>query len=73
MSYVVPDSDLKTAVDSYTKNLSFMAPLSVRAVKMTANKDEGWKEAIEKCYESKDYEEGVCAFIEKRRAVFKGK
>lgn len=77
----VPSAELETAVKAVTDMICANAPLTIQAVKFTVGeilKDEGKRdvartvEMVEKCFESRDYNEGRSAFMEKRKPVFTG-
>ncbi len=74
-------ADLDTRTAKYAGMVAANAPLTVRSAKIALNEfkkgpaaaDRGKAEAaMDACYESADYREGVSAFLEKRRAQFRG-
>jgi len=78
---VVPVDGLASAVAEFTDAITVNAPLSMRASKLIIaeilkDKDERDYEMIEdlkrQCFDSKDYQEGREAFMEKRKPVFTG-
>ena len=80
VSRVVPVAELGLAVRSLALEISENAPLTAVAVKRTVNaylRDPADKnavdaqEAIDRCNASDDYREGIAAFAEKRRPVFR--
>lgn len=77
----VPAAALESAVKAITDMICANAPLTIKAVKFTVGevlKDEGKRniaatvEMVEKCFGSRDYNEGRSAFMEKRKPVFTG-
>jgi enoyl-CoA hydratase/carnithine racemase len=73
---------LDEAVDDVAHRIASNAPLTIRSAKMTlqelakleSERDlERIRESIEECYQSDDFKEGVRAFLEKRKAVFRGR
>ena len=79
---MVDEGLLRAAVAEYCETIAANAPLSIKAVKQIlaelTRKDKGpdWdlcEELVEECFASDDYIEGRRAFMEKRKAVFKGK
>jgi len=78
---VVPSAELENTVKAITDMICANAPLTIQAVKYTVGeilKDEGKRnvprtvEMVEKCFTSRDYNEGRSAFMEKRKPVFTG-
>ena len=78
---VVPVDKLKLIVDEYADMIGDNAPLTVAAAKRTIDeviKDpdqrdiEACHRMVQACFDSEDYIEGRTAFMEKRKAVFKG-
>jgi 2-oxoglutaroyl-CoA hydrolase len=80
---VADDSDALTAlVEQYAADLNAKAPLALRALKrvLNATYDTSLKVALdieghsyEKMRSTEDYKEGIDAFAEKRKPVYKGK
>src|SRR5712691_7747978 len=78
--HVVPVSDLERFTREYCAQIAANAPLTMRAAKRIVRevlrKDYDaalCKTWVRECFESEDYAEGRKAFMEKRKAVFKGK
>ena len=75
-------SDLDSAVADITDRIAENAPLSMRASKLTINElmkdDSGFnavlvEELTRSCFDSRDYQEGQDAFLNKRKPVFEGR
>lgn len=78
---VVSDTEIETQVRQLAETIAGNAPLTLRAVKTTVRellRDESERDVAKcdalarACFESQDYQEGRRAFMEKRKAVFKG-
>lgn len=78
----VPVADLETTVAEMTDRIAENAPLSMRASKLTINelmKDDAAFDAdlvdamTRACFDSRDYQEGQDAFMNKRKPVFEGR
>jgi len=77
--HVVPVADLERFTNEYCSQIAANAPLTMRAAKriirelLKGDYDAALcKTWVKECFESEDYAEGRKAFMEKRKAVFKG-
>jgi enoyl-CoA hydratase/carnithine racemase len=78
---VLPKAELDAYVKEIGLEIAENAPLTLRSAKLALGQialppeyrdRESLAEAIVRCYESRDYSEGVRAFLEKRRPRFRG-
>jgi enoyl-CoA hydratase/carnithine racemase len=79
---VVPAAELAAATRAYALALAEGAPLTLAAHKRAireslrapAERDSAaLREAMRRCFDSEDYQEGIAAFLEKRPARFRGR
>ncbi len=70
---IVSHDQLDKRVSELAAHLSVMAPMAVQAIKAQLNRFDraAATEAVRACLASKDHEEGLAAWIEKRTANFK--
>lgn len=78
---LVPEAALESEVEALAMAIAENAPLSLKAGKLAINHAAGYefaadmaavKEAADRCFDSADYREGRRAFLEKRKAQFRG-
>jgi enoyl-CoA hydratase/carnithine racemase len=76
---LVAEDALESEVKALAKTIAENAPLSLKAGKLAINYASGYsndvkavKDAADRCFDSTDYREGRSAFLEKRKAQFRG-
>lgn len=78
---VVPDAEIEQFVSNYAEKIAANAPLTIAATKYIVGelaKDPAERNLaqcsalVQRCFRSRDYEEGRRAFMEKRKPVFTG-
>ena len=78
---LVAEDALESEVEKLTASIAENAPLSLKAGKLAINYAASYefardmkavKDAADRCFDSADYREGRGAFLEKRKAQFKG-
>lgn len=81
INFIVGREDLENTVNDYVQRIAANAPLTIKAVKSTVAevvRDPGQEspeyidKLVNECFLSDDYKEGRTAFLEKRKANFKG-
>jgi enoyl-CoA hydratase len=79
VNHVVTQDELLTKAKSILENIIAKAPLAISRCITTSNaaySNEGYKKELDafgECFDSEDMKEGTSAFLEKRKANFKGK
>lgn len=82
VNHVVPADQLETKTMEIAKRISEKSPIALQlakeAVKLASrsNLDEGLRREVDLfalCFSTEDKDEGVSAFLEKRKAAFKGR
>ena len=79
---VVPAAELEATTRAYALGMAEGAPLTLAAHKLALRESlrpaserdvDALQEAVRRCFDSADYQEGIAAFLEKRKARFRGR
>jgi len=79
---VVPAAELEQTTRTYAQAMATGAPLTLAAHKRAIRESlrppserdvAGLRDAMRRCFDSEDYQEGIAAFLEKRTARFRGR
>jgi enoyl-CoA hydratase len=79
VNIVVEDEELMEKALEMADIIAYKGPVAVKRAKKLINENQMIKEMLEReavsfseCFNTQDHREGINAFLEKRKAVFKG-